>query len=121
MSGMEPFVNVRLPVSLWELVKAAATAERRSASAELAALVERALRASTGRAVARIVTGPIEAHVEQSSDAALIVGQAASQGDGAGATTPAVVVQAVAGVVGADPARHAASVAHGSGATQALC
>ena len=43
-SGMEPFVNVRLPVSLWELVKTAATAERRSASAELAALVERALR-----------------------------------------------------------------------------
>jgi hypothetical protein len=42
---MEPFVNVRLPVSLWELVKAVATAERRSASAELAALVERALQA----------------------------------------------------------------------------
>ena len=46
-SGMEPFVNVRLPVSLWELVKAVATAERRSASAELAALVERALRAAS--------------------------------------------------------------------------
>ena len=43
-AAMEPCVNVRLPVSLWELVKAAATAERRSASAELAALVERALR-----------------------------------------------------------------------------
>ena len=43
-AAMEPCVNVRLPVSLWESVKAAATAERRSASAELAALVERALR-----------------------------------------------------------------------------